>query len=287
MGYIKSPALSDKARDVLYALFFRGALQSGDIPSKTGANELREAGLVHTQHTATPFGVEDYFTYLTAEGQNFAIQYLAETNFGNATDKPSMDELREMQKAIADSLDDLTERCVKAWCVPAEDKSPVIFLLDRYTVIGGQYTPEEMIAAAEHIQAIRSGEVFGKAPRDVSPFAIKDGEVFIKDAFIGNCITTADGAMKVNNDENGRRYAAGMGVAVESGEERVELKADRFAVNGTAHIMIEDAKASTSQFGNGKVKFLLSEGMKEQVSEMVTEAIRNALKPGGLLFGKS
>ncbi|WP_318367969.1 hypothetical protein [Enterobacter sp.] len=84
MGYIKSPALSDKARDVLYALFFRGALQSGDIPSKAGANELREADLAHTQHTATAFGGEDYFTYLTAEGQQFAIDYLVNTRFGVA-----------------------------------------------------------------------------------------------------------------------------------------------------------------------------------------------------------
>jgi hypothetical protein len=33
--------LSGVATDVLYALFFRGALQSGDLPAKSGANELR------------------------------------------------------------------------------------------------------------------------------------------------------------------------------------------------------------------------------------------------------
>lgn len=282
MGYIKSPVLlTYEARDVLYALFFRGALQSGDIPSKTGANELREAGLVHTQHTATPFDGEDYFTYLTAEGQNFAIQYLAETNFGNAKDKPSMDELREMQKAIADSLDDLTERCVKAWCVPAEDKSPVIFLLDRYTVIGGQYTPEEIIAAVEHIQAIRSEQDLSKAAQEVSPFAIKDGEVFINDVFIQSGPINACNT-QIKTDDNGKQYAAGMQLGVENGDKKVRFLAERFKVGQEP-----DLRAEVAPIGAGKIKFLLSEDMKEQVNELMADAIRNALKPGGLLFGKS
>lgn len=286
MGYIKSPALSDKAHDVLCALFFRGALQSGDIPSKAGANELREAGLAHTQHTVTPFGGggEDYFTFLTAEGQGLSIQLLVKARYGKALDKPGMDELREMQKAIADSLDDLTERCVKAWCVPAEDKSPVIFLLDRYTVIGGQYTPEEISAAVEHIKGIRSGNEFSKAEKDVSLFAIDEGKSFIKEAMIGDAIKTANYSLKVNTHESGHRYIAGMDVAVEDGKKQVEFKAEKLEVSGAEQGMIENANASTSQFGNGKVNFLLSEGMKEQVSEMVTEAIRNALKPGGLLY---
>ena len=36
--------LSGAATDVLYALFFRGALTGGDLPSKSGAAELRELG---------------------------------------------------------------------------------------------------------------------------------------------------------------------------------------------------------------------------------------------------
>lgn len=266
MGYIKSPALSDKARDVLYALFFRGALQSGDIPSKAGANELREAGLAHTQHTVTPFGGggEDYFTFLTAEGQGFAIQHLVKARYGKALDKPGMDELREMQKAIADSLDDLTERCVKAWCVPAEDKSPVIFLLDRYRVIGGQYTPEEISAAVDHIQGIRAAEALSKAAKEVSPFAIKDGEVFIRDAVIGNSITTANWSMKVNADENGHRHAAGMDVAVDDGKKQVEFKAEKFEITN--------------------VKNTLETELQQAINQAVTDAIRNAVKPGGLLY---
>ena len=82
MGNPKLTQLSGCAGDVLYALFFRGALQLGDLPSKSGARELQAAGFVVASHTATPFGGDNYFVYLTAKGQAFAIQYLAETRFG-------------------------------------------------------------------------------------------------------------------------------------------------------------------------------------------------------------
>ena len=74
--------LSDSAQDVLYALFFRGALVSGDIPSKAGASALRSLGFAETGHTATPYKGEDYFTWLTPAGYAFAIGYLVNTRFG-------------------------------------------------------------------------------------------------------------------------------------------------------------------------------------------------------------
>ncbi|MEP8486959.1 DUF1983 domain-containing protein (plasmid) [Enterobacter asburiae] len=74
--------LSGAATDVLYSLFFRGALQSGDLPAKSGAAELRELGFAETRHTATEYQKENYFTFLTAEGQEFAIKHLADTRFG-------------------------------------------------------------------------------------------------------------------------------------------------------------------------------------------------------------
>ncbi|WP_259363792.1 hypothetical protein [Enterobacter kobei] len=74
--------LSAVATDVLYALFFRGALKSSDLPAKSGANELLELGFAETRHTATEYQKENYFTFLTAEGQEFAIKHLANTRFG-------------------------------------------------------------------------------------------------------------------------------------------------------------------------------------------------------------
>lgn len=105
--------LSGAATDVLYALFFRGALQSGDLPAKSGAAELRELGFAETRHTATEYQKENYFTFLTAEGQEFAIKHLADTRFGKQVEKQYCSAITigveldtsDAQKAL-DELDD-------------------------------------------------------------------------------------------------------------------------------------------------------------------------------------
>ncbi|WP_275192484.1 Fur-regulated protein [Citrobacter freundii] len=74
--------LSGAANEVLYALFFRGALLSGDLPSKSGTAELREMGFAETRHTATEYQKENHFTFLTSEGQKFAVEHLVNTRFG-------------------------------------------------------------------------------------------------------------------------------------------------------------------------------------------------------------
>lgn len=81
MGH-KIITLSGAATDVLYALFFRGALLSGDLPSKSGTAELRELGFAETRHTATEYQKENHFTFLTSEGQKFAVEHLVNTRFG-------------------------------------------------------------------------------------------------------------------------------------------------------------------------------------------------------------
>ena len=127
---------------------------------------------------------------------------------------------------------------------------------------------------------------------------------------------TANWSTKVNTDEIGHRSAAGMGVAVEGGKEKVELKADRFAVTGTAQSIIENAQAmNNARIHAAECKTRLSDEMREAVidairesdvfralqasqdaqasaqvtmqlsiNKAVTDAIRNALKPGGLLY---
>lgn len=74
--------LSVRATDVLYALFFRGVLHSGNLPSKSGAAELRELGFAESRHTATEYLKTNHFTFLTAQGQEFAIENLVKTRFG-------------------------------------------------------------------------------------------------------------------------------------------------------------------------------------------------------------
>ena len=74
--------LTGAAQDTIHALFFRGCLPSGDLPSKCGAAELRQAGLAETDTFCTSFMGEDYFTFLTEVGQRFAIEYFARSRFG-------------------------------------------------------------------------------------------------------------------------------------------------------------------------------------------------------------
>lgn len=57
-------------------------MTGGDLPSKSGAAELRELGFAESRHTATKYHEKNFFTFLTAEGQEFAIKHLANTRFG-------------------------------------------------------------------------------------------------------------------------------------------------------------------------------------------------------------
>lgn len=121
---------------------------------------------------------------------------------------------------------------------------------------------------------------------------------------------TANWSTKVNTDENGHRYAAGMGVAVEDGKEQVAFKAEKFEVNKSDTLQLNNAIATAAEF-----KIRLSDEMRDAVIDAIresnvfkalqasqnaqasaivttqqaieqaaTDAIRNALKPGGLLY---
>lgn len=116
-------------------------------------------------------------------------------------------------------------------------------------------------------------------------------------------------SIKGHTDDAGVVHVAGMGVAVEDGQQQVEFKADRFAVVGEALGTIKSA------LHTAEVKTRLSDDMREAVidavcesdlfkalqasqdahasaqvtmqlniNQAVTAAIRNALKPGGLLY---
>ena len=106
--------LSGAAGDVLYALFFRGALADGDLPSKSGAAELRELGYVKTQDTATAFGGENHYNFLTPAGQEFAIYYLVDRRFGKKVDKKLTFSIRGGEVLINDAFISATLRNWKA-----------------------------------------------------------------------------------------------------------------------------------------------------------------------------
>lgn len=214
-----------------------------------------------------------------------------------------------VEKIIADALDTAKARYCESFGKIEPEQTAAVFLEDRWVAIEGSYTPEEISDAVDHIKHRRLTKEFGKGLADLSPFAIKDGEVFIKDAFIGNGITKADCSMKVNTDENGRRYAAGIGIAVEDDDKKVRFLADKFEVHKSGSLQLNNAIATAAEF-----KIRLSDEMREAVidairesdvfkallvsqdaqasaqvtlqqtiNQAVTDAIHNALKPGGLM----
>ncbi|MGZ0480568.1 Fur-regulated protein, partial [Citrobacter freundii] len=103
--------LSGAANEVLYALFFRGALLSGDLPSKSGTAELRELGFAETRHTETEYQKENHFTFLTSEGQKFAVEHLVNTRFGKQQYCASMALGVEIDTSAAQkAIDELDQR---------------------------------------------------------------------------------------------------------------------------------------------------------------------------------
>lgn len=200
MGNPKLTQLSGCAGDVLYALFFRGALQLGDLPSKSGARELQAAGFVVASHTATPFGGDNYFVYLTAKGQAFAIQYLAETRFGvdvntdvrsSLNGAPATGGKLESGTSIKMATDDCGKQYAASMGVAVESAATKTRLSDdmrnavidavRESGLFAELIPQkEVVFLAEH-------------------FTVSSGEVKLAGAVISNALASANALKQPQN----------------------------------------------------------------------------------------
>lgn len=94
--------LSGGAKDVLHALFFRGALEDGDLPSKSGASQLRKLGFIKTQNSAVSYRGASFYNFLTPAGQEFAMAYLADSFFG----KPISSSFEDVVKPVIKRLNE-------------------------------------------------------------------------------------------------------------------------------------------------------------------------------------
>lgn len=121
----------------------------------------------------------------------------------------------------------------------------------------GGISPEEMRDAVEHIKRTRLTKALGKSLAELSPFTMKNGQVFINDAFIGNGITS----------DSGRIYASGMGVSVDNGKEQVEFEAEKFEIAASSKDPLDSA-------------------LQEAIKKIVNEALQKATQPGGLLHSR-
>lgn len=140
---------------------------------------------------------------------------------------------------------------------------------------------------------------------------VKNGEVFIKDAFIGSEIVTSHYSGKLDvADNKGNKHAAGMALGVEDGQSKVVFKADRFHVHEAAQSIIGNAVATKAKINialgdetkqavidavresdlfatfQAKIDAQTASvvGLQQAMHEAVNDALRNALKPGGILW---
>lgn len=196
----KKVELSGAAADVIHALFFRGALQDGDLPSKAGTSELRELGFAETRHTATKFKEGDYFTFLTPSGAEYARQFLVETRFGaakvasrNYTIGINVDTSQAQQALNALDEKIRNSEAFKHLSVKFEagmntiiggDQQKVMFLADRINATCSDYSTEEILEAHEHIKRQRLAKRLSESLKELSPFTVENGQVFIHEALI-------------------------------------------------------------------------------------------------------
>lgn len=139
---------------------------------------------------------------------------------------------------------------------------------------------------------------------------VKEGEVFIKDAFIGSGIVSANYNVKLNINNVGKSHEAGMTLGVEDGQSNVEFMADRYMVHEAAQSIIGNAVATKAKINialgdetkqavidavresdlfaslQAKIDAQTASvvGLQQAMHDAVNDAIRKALKPGGLLF---
>ncbi|MFA1286053.1 Fur-regulated protein [Citrobacter telavivensis] len=295
--------LSGAATDVLYALFYRGALLSGDLPSKSGAAELRELGFAETRHTATEYQKENHFTFLTSEGQKFAVEHLVNTRFGMPASGcyissylDALDEIAELphyrissdiaiQQKIADALDTWLARRHEQLGDAEREKQVVAFMDGRWVAIRGDFTPDEIREAAEYIHRYRLSKKLQKSMEDISPFVVKNGEVFIKDAFIGGAIDSAapEVTQAVTNV-----YNINFGVSRNKSE-----KAD-FSDNGIdIHVNVEDllrnALAAHEEIerlrkaGDVAKKVAADTKAMDELADHVRKVVMQECSPGGII----
>ena len=133
-----------------------------------------------------------------------------------------------------------------------------------------------------------------------SPFAVDKGTVFINSAYIDG-VSIANCGVKVNADESGRQHAAGMSVGVRSEQVAFHAAADdglkrarvadivsRYLTGEYAEyqqemvdelIAVFDSFLASNENGRHSV-----DNLQQAMQQAATDAIRNALKPGGLLY---
>ncbi|WP_431614670.1 phage tail tip fiber protein [Enterobacter kobei] len=279
--------LSGAATDVLYALFFRGALQSGELPAKSGAAELRELGFAETRHTATEYQKENYFTFLTAEGQEFAIKHLVNTRFGETVKQeyysPLGVELECAQKALDEICEEIRRSKAFEKLINGTPIHCQVHITD--TMIG-----DAAVSANYSVKMnVNHGGKLHVAGMAVCIEGDQRKVVFEADRFKVN--ETAQSAS--NNEETafngGLAFGGFPGAISHDGANPADgNNATKTSLNDEMCEAIISAVRESDLFAALQAKIDAQTasvvGLQQAMHEAVNDALRNALKPGGILL---
>lgn len=282
----KIVTLSEAATDVLYVLFFRGALQSGALPSKSGAAQLRDLGLAETRHTATPYQGENYFTFLTAEGQKFAIKHLVNTRFGEPVAKeyyPAFwikpDGAQKVIDAIREEIRNSKEFEDLINGAPIHRQVQVTDTMIGDAVVSANYSLKINVNHGS------------KQPVASMAICVEDDQrkvVFEADHF--NAHETAQSTS--NNEEptlnGGLDFCGFPGVISHDHDDR--NNATKTILTDEMREAIISAVRESDLFTSLQTAIAAqaasTSGLQQAMVNAVHDAIRNGLKPGGLIYGK-
>lgn len=279
--------LSGAATDVLYALFFRGALQSGELPSKSGAAQLRELGLAETRLTATAYGKVNHFTFLTAEGQEFAIKHLVNTRFGETVKQEYYSPLGVELECAQKALDEICEeiRSSKAF-EKLINGTPIhcqVHITD--TMIG-----DAAVSANYSVKMnVNHGGKLHVAGMAVCIEGDQRKVVFEADRFKLN-----EAAQSASNNEetafnDGLAFGGFPGAISHDGANPADgNNATKTSLNDEMCEAIISAVRESDLFAALQAKIDAQTasvvGLQQAMHEAVNDVLLNALKPGGLLY---
>ncbi|HBC9089282.1 TPA: hypothetical protein KE767_004291 [Citrobacter koseri] len=181
------------------------------------------------------------------------------------------------EKIIADALDTALARYYEQLGDAEREKQAVVFMDGRWVAIRGDFTPDEIREAVEYIHRYRSSQKLQASMEETSPFVVKNGEVFIKEANIAGGATHAESIEAPQPVTN--TYNISLGIRR---DDTVHFAG--IGVDTNLEALIENAVKNAAKDVEKKVTD--DQKSMDDLTSFIREAIRNECRPGGLIWHK-
>lgn len=170
------------------------------------------------------------------------------------------------EKIIADALDTALARHYEQLGDAEREKQAVVFMDGRWVAIRGNFTPDEIREAVEYIHRYRSSQKLQASMEETSPFVVKNGEVFIKEASIAvgaihaAAIDTPQPVTNIYNISLGIRRD-------ETVRNKVAISTNEISIHANVEEVLRNALAANEEVER------LRDAMKNAASEGVQQAL--------------